>query len=120
MASIDRPLSGTALHFHLGEGHLQEHIDESLLERAGRSGRTLVKDGPLRVTLVALAPGGSLAAHSAAGPIAVQVLSGEVRLTIGADEWVMSAGEMLAIAADVEHSVASVSGGSFLLTVVNG
>ena len=73
MASIDRPLSGTALHFHLGAGHLQEHIDEALLERAGRSGRTLVKDGPLRVTLVALASGGSLAAHTAAGPITIQV-----------------------------------------------
>ena len=120
MASIDRPLAGTALHFNLGDGHREEHIDDALLERAGRSGRTLVKDGPLRVTLVALAPGGSLASHSAAGPITVQVLSGEVRLLVGADEWLMSTGEMLALAADVEHSVESDSGGSFLLTVVNG
>jgi quercetin dioxygenase-like cupin family protein len=117
MSSIDRPLSGEALHFRLGSGPLPELIDEHLVQRAGRSARTLVKDGPLRVTLVALREGGALSEHSAGGPITVHVLSGGIRFTAGAKEWDLGPGELLSLGAGVPHSVTSPGGGVFLLTV---
>jgi hypothetical protein len=36
-------------------------------EGSGRTARTLVKDGPLRVTLIELAPGEAIAEHRAEG-----------------------------------------------------
>ena len=117
MSSIDRPLSGRALHFRLGEAHRSELIDEGLLRKSGRGARTLLKEGPLRVTLVALAPGGALAEHRADGPITVHVLSGSVRFRAGDEEWTLEEGDLLSLAAGVPHEVGSAGGGVFLLTV---
>ena len=117
MSSIDRPLSGKALHFRLREGLHPELIDASLLARAGRSARTLVKDGPLRVTLVALSRGGELREHQADGPITVHVLSGQIRFRAGDDEWTLEGGDLLSLGAGVPHAVESASGGEFLVTV---
>lgn len=117
MSSINRPLASDALHFRLG-GECSEYIDDALLARAGRSARTLVKDGPLRVTLVALGEGGNIAPHRAEGPITVHVLSGDIRFRAGEKEWELEEGDLLSLGAGLEHSVESSSGGAFLLTVV--
>jgi quercetin dioxygenase-like cupin family protein len=117
MSSLDRPLSGEALHFRLGDGPLPDLIDVALVQRAGKSARTLVKDGPLRVTLVALGEGGALSEHRAVGPITVHVLSGGIRLTVGEKEWELGPGELLSLGAEIPHAVHSSGGGVFLLTV---
>ena len=117
MTSIQRPLSGEPLRFSLAPGRQPELIDHSLLERTGRTARTLVKDGPLRVTLVALGPGGALAAHEANGPITVQVLSGRVAFRVGEDVQTLEEGDLLSLGGGITHSVASEGGGVFLLTV---
>lgn len=116
MSSIDRSLSGEALHFPLGR-EAEGFIDGDLVARSGRSARTLVKDGPLRVTLVALGAGGAMATHRAEGPITVHVLSGAVRLRTAKGEWPLETGDLLSLGGGVEHSVESEAGGTFLLTV---
>ena len=119
MPSINRPLAGKALQFRLGEGQRSQLIDEDLLAKGGRSARTLVKEGPLRVTLVALAAGGILAEHRADGPITVHVLAGRLRFRAGQDEWALEPGDLLSLGAGVPHSVESASGSEFLLTVAS-
>jgi quercetin dioxygenase-like cupin family protein len=116
MSSIDRPLAGRALHFRLGSGS-GELIDEQLVTKSGRSARTLVKEGPLRATLVALGPGGTLAPHRADGPITVHVLAGEVAFRTADEAWTLEPGDLLSLPAGVEHSVESAAGATFLLTV---
>lgn len=115
--SINRPLSGQTLRFRLSEGHRSQLIDEELLARGGRSARTLVKEGSLRVTLVALDPGGELREHQADGPITVHVLSGQIQFRAGADAWTLEEGDLLSLGAGVPHAVESTGGGEFLLTV---
>lgn len=83
----------------------------------GRTARTLVRDGPLRVTLVALAPGGVLAEHQANGPITVHVLSGKIRFRVGEDEWMLEQGDLLSLGAAVTHAVDAEARSVFLLTV---
>jgi len=83
----------------------------------GRTARTLVKDGPLRVTLIVLGPGGELREHSAPGPITVHALEGRIRFTTGGADHELVPGDLLALGAGVAHSVASEEGGGFLLTV---
>jgi quercetin dioxygenase-like cupin family protein len=112
-----RPLSSNVLSFNLGEERVRVN-DRALLERNGRNARTLVKNGPLRVTLVLLQNGGKIAPHRAAGPITVQVLDGEIQFSAAGQDHRLTAGDLLVLDAGVEHHVASEKGGAFLLTVV--
>ena len=87
------------------------------LQASGRSARTRLKDGALRVTLVALAPGGQIPEHRADGPITVQPLAGRIRfiaMGVGHD---LGPGEMLSLRAGIPHVVESDEGAAFLLTL---
>ncbi|HET8656682.1 MAG TPA: cupin domain-containing protein [Longimicrobiaceae bacterium] len=119
MSSIHRPLAGEPLLHRLGADR-SELIDAALLARAGRSARTLVKEGPLRVTLIAIAPEGSIASHRADGPITVHVLAGSIRFRAQGKEWELQPGDVLSLGAGIEHAVESPEGGEFLLTVAAG
>lgn len=116
MPSIDRPLSGDVLVFDLEEEE-DEAADQKILERSGRNARTVLKSGPLRVTLVVLAPGGETSEHSAPGPITVQPVRGTIRFTVGGETYHLGPGKMLSAGPEVDHAVFSEEGASFLLTV---
>lgn len=118
MPSIERDLSGDVLHFALGEER-ERLTDSTLLASHGRNARTLLKMGPLRVTLVMMRAGGTIAPHRAAGPITVHVLDGDIAFHVADQVYRLSPGSLLAVEAGLEHSVASVAGGTFLLTVVH-
>ena len=117
MSSLDRSLGGEVLGFDLEDERARLN-DPVLLERNGRNARTLVKNGPLRVTLVMVRADGKIAPHRAAGPITVQVLDGDIRFRAAGQDHRLAAGDLLVLDAGVEHDVASDSGGTFLLTVV--
>lgn len=117
MSSMHRTLAGDVLIHHLTED--ERIIDQALLARHGRSARTLVKEGLLRLTLIAIAAGGELAAHSTTGPITMQVLEGEIVFAALGREYVLRAGDILVLAPGIEHSARSATGGVFLLTVVH-
>lgn len=116
MSPVQRDLTGATLMFSLSEELV---ILRTELEAAGeRIGRTLLKNGPLRATLVGLKPGGSLRTHRADGPITVHVLEGSVSFEVGGTEWPLSTGSLFSVEGGLPHSVTSVDGGIFLLTVV--
>ena len=117
MSSIDRPLSGDVLRFHLEEERTRVN-DPLLLERHGRNARTLIKEGPLRVTLIMVRAGGNIATHRADGPITVHVLRGDIRFRVAGREHRLAAGDLLAVNAGLEHEAGSDGGGTFLLTIV--
>jgi quercetin dioxygenase-like cupin family protein len=116
MPSIQRPLSGDVLIFRLDDER-ERTADPETLQNHGRSARTLLKDGPLRVMLVVLAPGGELAEHGAEGPITLHPLEGTIRFTAAGRTHVVSAGELLSARAGVRHSVSTETGAAFLLTI---
>ena len=117
MSSLDRELEGDVRIHHLAQD--QRLIDPSLLERHGRSARTLVKEGPLRLTIVAIGPGGTLPAHRTGGPITIHLLEGEVTVSALDHEYPLSPGDVLVLAPGLEHGAHSALGGVFLLTVVH-
>lgn len=117
MSSIDRPLSGDVLRFRLDEERRRIN-DPPQLDRHGRSARTLLKEGPLRLTLVMLRAGGHIAAHKAGGPISVHVLNGDIRFRAAGQDRRLAVGDVLVLNAGVEHEVDSDAGGTFLLTIV--
>lgn len=111
---VQRPVSGPALAFDLAD---DLRIVKEQLATTSRSARTLVKNGPLRATLMGLAPGGEIASHSADGPITVHVLEGAIEFEAEGKTWPLAAGTLLALGAGVVHAVRSPRGGVFLLTV---
>lgn len=117
MPSIDRPLSGPVLTFDLVE-ELQRTDDPAIVERSGRNARTLLKEGPLRVTLIVVGPGGAIPEHQAEGPITLQGVRGSIRFHAEGRDYELGPGQMLSAGSGVRHSVSSESGGAFLLTVV--
>ncbi len=116
MPSIQRPLSGDVLVFHLAEERART-ADPAAAARKGPAARTLLKDGALRVTLVVLAAGGTIPEHRAEGPITVQPIAGRIRFVVGDTEHDIGPGDLLSAAAGVRHAVATEHGASFLLTV---
>ncbi len=117
MSSIDRPLSGTALQFHL-RTEIERVKDPAAATGHERHSRTLVKEGALRVTLISLRAGGHVAPHHADGPITVQVLEGDIELGVAGSDHRLLPGDLLVVDKGIEHEVRSQDGGTFLLTVV--
>ncbi|MEO7363245.1 MAG: cupin domain-containing protein [Gemmatimonadaceae bacterium] len=117
MSSMHRTVEGDVLLHHLT--HDEWMIDPELLARSGRTARTLVKEGPLRLTMMALAPGGELPEHSTDDPVSIHVLHGTAIFRALGNEYAMSAGDILTLAPGVRHAASSARGCSFLLTVVH-
>lgn len=117
MSSMHRTIDGEVLVRHLTRDGWM--IDAELLAAHGRTGRTLVKEGPLRLTVMAIAAGGELPEHSTPGPVTIQVLEGEVTFQALDAEYVLAPGDVLILAGGVAHSARSTVGGVFLLTVVH-
>jgi quercetin dioxygenase-like cupin family protein len=115
MSSVNRQLHGDVLVHRLPRDAMT--IDTALVAKHGRSARTLVKEGPLRLTLLALAPDGNMPVHDADGPVSIQVLEGDVVFTVSGADHTLAAGDFIVFAAGVSHSVQSTGGCLLLLTV---
>jgi len=115
MSSMHRTITGDVLVQHLGADAMT--IDQALLTAHGRSARTLVKDGPLRLTIMALAAGGALPPHSSDHPVSIHLLHGDVTFFAVDHEYTLAPGDVLILGSGVEHAARSTSGASFLLTV---
>lgn len=112
---MHRTITGDVLVQHLRSDVMS--IDQALLTARGRSARTLVKDGPLRLTIMGLAAGGVLPSHRTEHPVSIQVVQGDVTFSALDREYTLKTGDVLIFAAGVEHSARSTGGASFLLTV---
>jgi len=103
--------------------HSLTEVAEQLLAQAkeshsGRAAQTVYggHDHALRQTVIALAAESGLAEHESPGEATLQVLSGRVRLTAGAEAWEGSAGDLLAIP-PARHALAALEDAAVLLTV---
>lgn len=84
---------------------------------AGRRAETLIKTDRMRVVLVTMESGVTLAEHSAPGPITIHVLSGRFVVTGKVGEHEIGPGNLVAFGAHDRHSVRAVEEGAFLLTI---
>ena len=116
MSSLDRPLSGDVLVFDL-EAEQKRALDAAHAQSHGPASRTLLKDGPLRITLIVLAAGGEIPEHGTEGPITVQPIRGSINFRVAGQDHELHPGTVLSVGAGVRHSVRSQAGGAFLLTV---
>jgi quercetin dioxygenase-like cupin family protein len=117
MSSLNRTIEGDVLVNHLRRD--EQMIDKDLLARHGRSSRTLVKDGPLRLTLIAFAAGRGMPSHHTDGPVTIHLLEGDVVIEVALKEYALVPGEVLVLAANVQYAVRSTSGCVLLRSSAN-
>ena len=80
--------------------------------------RTLVKKSTGNVTLFAFDEGQELSEHTAPFDAMVQVIDGEVELTIGSETTRLAAGEVIVMPANVPHAVRALGRFKMLLTMI--
>jgi len=97
---------------------VREHLDRARSAAAGRSAQTLYggRGAVLRQTLLAMSAGTRLAEHENPGEATLQVLSGRVWLSTGADGWQGGAGDLLVVPRG-RHALEALEDAAVLLTV---
>jgi len=76
---------------------------------------SLVKDDALNLMLMVLKAGASLHEHHTKGPIAIGVISGSVRFSIGDDQRVVSGGELVALDRGIPHRLEALEESAVIL-----
>lgn len=109
-------ISGKQLQFRLTEEQ------KTLLQRAkaantGRTAKTLVKDGPLRITLVAMRKGGRMTKHHVDGQTSIHVLRGKLTIDTERATADLSSGDVLVFNDPVEHDATARTDCAFLITM---
>jgi quercetin dioxygenase-like cupin family protein len=101
---------------------IEQTVDELLgsdaVARDGRTARTLVKHGPLRLVLVAIGAGGEVQEHKAAGPTTIQAVRGHVSIAGGGAEHVLERGDILTLPAEMPHALRAEEPSAVLVTIV--
>ncbi|RMF61041.1 MAG: cupin domain-containing protein [Calditrichaeota bacterium] len=87
-------------------------------QAGGIVSRSLLKKESGSVTLFAFAAGEKLSEHTAPYDALVQVLEGEAEIVVGKTPFVVKAGEMLHLPADVPHAVQARSNFKMVLTML--
>ena len=83
----------------------------------GQNARTLIKYDTLRIVLMALKAGKSLAEHRTEGRITIHVLSGHVEVKAAGRTFNLRAGGLLALDRSLTHDVRALQESAVLLTI---
>ncbi len=116
MSQMTRPLTGSHLTFDLASQITELRADERY-QRSGRVGRTLVKEGPLRLTLVVMAEGVEVGTHQAATPMTLQPLQGRLRYRVDDEEVQIGRGEVLFFGPGHAQDIVALEDTALLLTI---
>jgi quercetin dioxygenase-like cupin family protein len=108
-----RPAAGGMLTFSIADEIARlRRIPE--WESADRHAVSFIKDAPLNILLMVLKKGARLHEHRTKGPVAVQVVSGSIRFSAGAER-VIYTGEMVGLDRNVAHSVEALEESAIIL-----
>ena len=109
-------MSGDLLRFHLND-EASACMEQAKGSPQGRAAKTLVREGQLRLTVLALRQGVALDEHVSPGATTIQVLRGTVRFTIAGQDLELNAGDVVALDGDPAHAVEGREDSVLLLTV---
>ncbi len=116
MSSLTRPLAGPSLTYDLA-AHIDELRTSENYVRSGRVGRTLVKAGPLRVTLVVIREGVDIGTHHAATPMTLHAIEGRLRYRVDDETAELGHGEVLFFGPGHAQDILALEDTALLLTI---
>jgi len=88
-----------------------------LASDGGLRKRIVVKQGPVSMVLFAFDKGGQLKEHQADGEVIVQVLRGQLSVTVAEANVSLAAGQLLTIAPGQRHAVEAIEESDMLLCI---
>ncbi|MGI9627853.1 MAG: hypothetical protein ACR2QM_13535 [Longimicrobiales bacterium] len=119
MSPLSRAIAGEHLAFTLSEQISELRQDESYL-RSGRTGRTLVKSGHLRITLTLISDGVEVGTHQAETPMTLQVLEGGLAYSVEGQELELAQGQLLFFGEGHAKDIRALGDTALLLTITGG
>lgn len=119
MSSMTRALTGRHLSFDLAEQIAEIRGDDKYVQ-TGRLGRTLVKEGALRITMTVLAEGAEVGTHQAVSPMTLHVLEGRLRYRLGEETFELGAGDLLFFGPGHAQDIHALADTVMLLTITGG
>ncbi len=119
MSPISRPLTGPHLTFRIA-GQVEELRTDDAYLRSGRAGRTLAKDGALRLTLVVLAKGVEVGTHLAESPMTLHCVEGSLRYRVEDESLSIRSGEILFFGPGHAQDIRAEEDTALLLTITGG
>lgn len=90
--------------------------EQAATSKSGRAAKTLVKEGRLRVTLIALRKGTALGAHAVAGDVTIEVRRGAVEIGMDGKSIRAAKGDLVALQARVRHDARALRDSTILIT----
>jgi len=119
MSPMSRAITGPNLTFDLAR-HIDELRGDENYARTGRAGRTLVKEGALRLVLVVMAGGVEIGTHRADTPMTLQTLQGRLRYRVGEERFEIGRGEVLYFGPGHARDIRALADTALLLTITGG
>lgn len=108
-------MSGAFLEYDLAAE--VDRLRQEAAWQSGQNARTLAKYDDLRLVVVALQRGTKMAEHKSDGRIAVQVISGHIRIHAAGRTFDLRAGGLLTLERAVPHDVEAIAESALLLTI---
>lgn len=112
---MPQPTAGPYLAFNLPDE--ADRLRHEPAWTSGRNSRTMLKYADLRIVLIVLRAQNRMEEHHTDANIAVQTLSGHVRVRAGGRLFDVRAGDLLALRRGMSHDVQAVEDSVFLLTI---
>jgi quercetin dioxygenase-like cupin family protein len=113
-------LQDGTMHAKMAQFDLLKEIADSEQNKPWQSGhnaKTLFKKHDFRIVLITMEEAARMKQHHADGTISIQVLKGQIRVTIQGKSHDVPAGHLFTLAASIRHDVESVGESAFLLTI---
>jgi quercetin dioxygenase-like cupin family protein len=109
-------ISGDVQRFQLSLEASRLH-EQASASPAGRAGKTLVKEGSLRITQLALRKDMRLPWHEVEGAVCVQILRGRLQMVTPEGKMGLARGALVVFDAGVQHSAVATSDCVMLITI---
>lgn len=98
-----------------------ENVANSIeIPKDGTLSRTIHRDDDVKIVLFGFAAGQELSQHTASVPATIEILRGDVRVTLDGDEKELSAGSWVFMGANLPHAVYAKTDTVMLLTMLTG
>lgn len=117
-------------HEHVENRHLEEPVRTVDLREeveaawellpdasAGHTAKTLLKQGKLRMVLLAIRKGATVPEHKVDGECSLHVLNGHIALTLEGERRELKAGQVIGLGDQIRHDVEALDDSNVLLTV---
>ncbi len=98
-------------------GGAADLLEKARASTSGRAAKTVVKNGALRITLIAMKKGATAKSHSVDGPATIHVIRGKLRITTPRGPEDVASGKMFALGANVQHSHTALADCIAVLTI---